>query len=238
MTLRLLALAAVATLAAPASATILTFDIDNGRPNDILAMDQAYGDRVVATTQGNASYGVGAEGFTPNVLASYQPTTASLTRWTTGFGDLVNVLENEDDGDTLLAVTLTADTGFRVALYGFDLGGYPDADYIVPGLTILDGSTVLFSQANVLVRGATGTPRHSTFSFATPLTGSNLSIRIDLTGLGGSSDNIGIDNIRFGQGLPVTPGVPEPASWVLLIAGFGLAGGALRRRGGMRPAHV
>jgi Concanavalin A-like lectin/glucanases superfamily/PEP-CTERM motif len=29
---------------------------------------------------------------------------------------------------------------------------------------------------------------------------------------------------------PVTPAVPEPASWALLIAGFGLVGGAMRRR--------
>jgi hypothetical protein len=30
--------------------------------------------------------------------------------------------------------------------------------------------------------------------------------------------------------------VPEPASWALLLAGFGLAGAALRRRGGARAA--
>jgi hypothetical protein len=29
---------------------------------------------------------------------------------------------------------------------------------------------------------------------------------------------------------PVTPGVPEPASWAMLIAGFGLTGAAMRRR--------
>jgi microcystin-dependent protein len=28
----------------------------------------------------------------------------------------------------------------------------------------------------------------------------------------------------------VSPGVPEPASWALMIGGFGLAGVALRRR--------
>jgi PEP-CTERM motif len=27
-----------------------------------------------------------------------------------------------------------------------------------------------------------------------------------------------------------TPGVPEPASWALMIAGFGLVGAAMRRR--------
>jgi hypothetical protein len=34
-------------------------------------------------------------------------------------------------------------------------------------------------------------------------------------------------------GIPVdttTPGVPEPATWAMLIAGFGLAGASLRRR--------
>lgn len=33
------------------------------------------------------------------------------------------------------------------------------------------------------------------------------------------------------------PGVPEPASWALLIAGFGLVGGAMRRRRSA-PAHL
>jgi hypothetical protein len=31
-------------------------------------------------------------------------------------------------------------------------------------------------------------------------------------------------------GLSATPGVPEPAAWALMIAGFGLVGGAVRRR--------
>jgi PEP-CTERM motif len=33
-----------------------------------------------------------------------------------------------------------------------------------------------------------------------------------------------------GVGLPVTAPVPEPASWALMIVGFGIAGSALRRR--------
>jgi hypothetical protein len=32
----------------------------------------------------------------------------------------------------------------------------------------------------------------------------------------------------------VTPGVPEPSTWALMIAGFGAAGAALRRREGLR----
>ncbi|RYY35001.1 MAG: PEP-CTERM sorting domain-containing protein [Sphingomonadales bacterium] len=40
-------------------------------------------------------------------------------------------------------------------------------------------------------------------------------------------DYVAIDNINFTQ---VTGAVPEPASWALMIGGFGIAGGALRRR--------
>ncbi len=44
---------------------------------------------------------------------------------------------------------------------------------------------------------------------------------------GAGSDNIGviIDNVVLS-----TPTVPEPASWAMMIAGFGLVGGAMRRR--------
>jgi hypothetical protein len=38
----------------------------------------------------------------------------------------------------------------------------------------------------------------------------------------------GIDNLTFT--LAATPAVPEPASWAMMIAGFGLVGAALRRR--------
>lgn len=42
-----------------------------------------------------------------------------------------------------------------------------------------------------------------------------------------AADALGLDNILIGR----TPsGVPEPATWTLLICGFGLAGSALRRQ--------
>lgn len=47
---------------------------------------------------------------------------------------------------------------------------------------------------------------------------------IDVSG----GPNVGIDALAFGTA--ATAGVPEPATWAMTIAGFGLLGGALRRR--------
>ena len=65
--------------------------------------------------------------------------------------------------------------------------------------------------------------QHIRFGFTA---GSSGALRPFLSVDGG--DNVGplIDNFS----LSATGGVPEPATWGLMIAGFGLAGGALRRR--------
>jgi hypothetical protein len=54
-----------------------------------------------------------------------------------------------------------------------------------------------------------------------------------------SSTNLGnndpiLDRVIFERtGTTVSPGVPEPATWAMMTAGFGLLGGALRRRRGV-----
>lgn len=51
---------------------------------------------------------------------------------------------------------------------------------------------------------------------------------------GGTANQTGYDNITFGSDKPGNPGVPEPASWALMLAGFGMVGGSLRRRAQIR----
>lgn len=55
---------------------------------------------------------------------------------------------------------------------------------------------------------------------------------IQSVSFGGTSATVGFDNFEFNTvtAVPLTGGVPEPASWALMITGFGLAGAALRRR--------
>jgi hypothetical protein len=47
---------------------------------------------------------------------------------------------------------------------------------------------------------------------------------------GNATNGFAIDDLTFTVEPLATPAVPEPASWAMMIAGFGLVGGALRRR--------
>ncbi len=51
----------------------------------------------------------------------------------------------------------------------------------------------------------------------------------------GVANYVVFDDVTFGSATP-GPGVPEPASWALMIAGFGMVGSALRRRRGFATA--
>jgi hypothetical protein len=214
---------------ATASATILTFDEAGGVTNSE-ALDQTYGDRVTMSPDVlGHGYGVGAEGFTPNVLVSYGAAGEQPDLWTTGFGDLTNIYFNDTDNDTTLTVRFTADSGFLVNLYSFDMASFVNAGQTIQGFTVRDvgANSVLFSQGSTLISGST----HNNFNFATALRANDLELVVNLSGLGGASDDIGLDNIRFGQS--AVAAVPEPATWALMILGFGGAGAMLRRR---RPA--
>ncbi|MBS1708501.1 MAG: hypothetical protein JSS65_07230 [Armatimonadetes bacterium] len=206
--------------AALSSATVLTFDIDNLTNGSL--MPQSYGDNVTATTMGGHHYGA-AYGFTPDVTASYVGlgSQADVNFWETGYGDLVNVIEYEPDGDPGYKVGLTASTSV-VQLQSFDLGNW-GSQVTLKNLSVVDGGGgVLFSQNNIVVPGS-GTNTHLSFDFTSaPLTASSLFIVLDLTGLGGNSDNMGLDNIAFGQ----AQAVPEPATCTMLALGAVL----LRRR--------
>lgn len=204
---------------------VLTFDqsgIGNGT-----TLDPNYGDRVVAGTDGSGhAYDIvtGAGlGLTPNVEVNYTAGAAAL--WTTGYGDLTNVYYDEVDFNDGFDVEFVADTGFEVGVFGFDMAAF-EADTTIPGIEILDGnSNVLWSVGSTTISGSARNSFDTGGLFADSLT-----IAIDLTGLGNASDNIGIDNIQFGQRVAA---IPEPTGTCVLLAGVLALAGRRRRNSGV-----
>ena len=124
------------------------------------------------------------------------PNNPGVSLWGDQYGDLTNVLIGNNNSISL-NVQLTADTGFDVHLYDFDLAGWPTADYTIDAVNVLSGTNTFFSQNNVLVEGDGPGPGLTSFAFATQLTGAEMLIQIDYGNLaGGQQDSIGIDNIR------------------------------------------
>jgi len=240
------------TTPTPAVASILTFDQTRATTAGPVvptfggaSVPDGYGDRIagadVAVPGGVFTYGDAGEGFTPNVVADFisgaaTPVGPGVSLWGDDYGDLVNVLFGNNTS-TWLGVALTADPGYEVLLYGFDLAGWPRADYLISAVRVFGDATLLFEQANVLVEGNATGPGHTAFAFGTPLAARALFIEIAYGNLPGSQhDNIGIDNIRFGQHPPSQPGngpptgVPEPGA--LSVVAVAVAAWRWRRRYG------
>lgn len=194
----------------PAEATVLIFDAEPQFTNGE-AIPQAYGDRVISSSQQVDSrffYYGDAGGWTPNVEVDYAAKYGTNNFWSSGYGDLINVLENEYDGNNVITITFTADPGYLVRLESFDLGGWPTTDRYVYAITVSDGTNTLFSASNVLAEGQ----GHTTLS--PNVWAQQLILTLDIR-LGGDSDCVGIDNIKFSQSM-----VPIPGTLALLGSGL------------------
>ena len=208
-------------LAPAAKATILTFDL-TPPGTDYTQIPQAYGDRVTSTSDAVGTYGVGAEGFTPNVLASYQTVNAAgatifgyVDLWTSSYGDLYNVVFPAQNG-AYAEITLTPDPGYEVSLISFDAGGWPNVNRNEQ-LKVLAGGSVALDYGNVVFPGS----GHSTYS-------PNLTSSSPITIWFGSDWDGGIDNIVFAQSR-IQTGVPDAGAACGLL-GLGLAALGLARR--------
>jgi hypothetical protein len=221
----------------PAGATILIFDETRDSMTQLVVPTTGvggippndYGDHVtgaeMAVTGGVFTYGEAGEGFSPDVAVDLFSSEATGSdprvrlHGQTGYGDLVNVVFTEGPGvggAESLSVVLTAAPGVAVDLYGFDLGSY-GVDYTIATVEVLAGATGLFAESDVLVEGDMIGSGHTGFAFDPPLRAQELLVRLDLSNLDlNLRDNIGIDNIRFGQ---FPRPAPEPAQGLLLVLG-------------------
>ncbi len=115
-----------------------------------------------------------------------------------------------------------ATTAGKVYRLRFDLGnadGSGNGSYVLPssiGVSINGGAVQNFTNAATTTFGVNWAAQQLTFVG----TGSDTIAFTNTTPLG---DNYaGLDNVSLS--------VPEPAQWALLLGGFGLIGGAMRRR--------
>lgn len=128
-----------------------------------------------------------------------------------------------------LSTTATAVNGIDDVAFGSNVGGDDTIIYSGTLASQFDGTTLLFSgfsfayddsMGNLLLDvKVSGISGGSNFFDATNGTATQFSRAHDF---GGGFDNFGL--------VASFNAVPEPASWAMLIAGFGLVGAAARRR--------
>ncbi len=196
---------------------VLTFD-QNGFANGV-SVDQTYGDRVSGSPDSNGhAYSIipGAGlGLTPNVAVEFVTGGDNLNLWSGGYGDLSTVLYKASSTNSdHLEITFTADPGFEVGLFGFDLAAF-GSNLPVDGMEIRDGfGNVLWSQGSTLIPGAAA---HASFDFASGLFAPQLTLDLDYAT---AASLMGIDNIHFAQRAGAQ--VPEPASACLVAMVCGM----------------
>jgi hypothetical protein len=208
----------------------------------------------VVTGFGGINGGDGGRAFGQNVgfAVTFDPATAflSFSNATTsvyvlnpsavaaGFGSHLLTLNPANPGRALLILRSgfmffggAASEAVLVQTFQFTGAGGPTAPAYLGGVPV----TRDFLSFNTVFRMGTTTPSTAITSFRDPVgIRGTFSYRAD-TG-NGNVGPIASANGQFDAAIvPALGGVPEPMTWLMMIAGFGVIGGALRR--GRRAQH-
>lgn len=209
----------VTTIApAQAATTTLTFAGNIcGIPGDQACgngsqIGQNYGDGTgvdVSYRGYNSSNGVTTENF--------------LKHWGAGYGDLQHVAWTGSDPTNFSAeITFTALAGYELTILGFDAACYLDratCRNFPFSIEEIGGGTSTSGAATPPAGG------HDSFAFNLGYSSSGYVLTWGPDAYDGGLSNIAFDVRAIGAGA-----VPEPSAWALLIIGFGLVGGSMRRR--------
>jgi hypothetical protein len=186
-------------LAAELNGATLIFEPATGSYSDFGTLPQGYANRIAATVQDGFLYSLDG-GATPNVVVVHSSgALAQIYTWSADYGDLSHIVFAQEP--KVFEMDLVADPGYKVTLSSFDMASWPHLNYTINSVQVVNqNSAVLFSQISPVILGSTSTsPQHTSFDFMATggLTGTTIKILFDSTNV--DSDDVGIDNIKFGQ---------------------------------------
>ena len=138
-----------------------------------------------------------------------------------GVGPANGIGAYKGPSDALIGVFLDASTPVGT-------GGPASLDYTDPAVVGAAGFTPVLDQIFFIGDGLTGTGSGAVQTFLAPSGSTRLFLAV-ADSFGSSTGNLGSLDVSFAT---TGGGVPEPAAWALMLAGFGLAGAGLRRRRG------
>lgn len=247
-----LAVAWMALVSNRAEGTILTFEVGDTANSPLGKLEDPayhadYGDDVNNTTVVSTApngpytygYGVGAEGFTPNVVVGYSHDAGAgdghSSNLSSAFLGYVDYLHYEDG--VKFWITFTPDSGFAVQVNSFliemhDVTNFPSLQSLTPDVSWAlyqnspSGTLITSGAVELAYDGdagyAAGDDEFENVTTSAAAYAGPVVLEFSFTGTG---DNglIAIDNVNFGQIV-----IPEPSS--LTILGIGMVGLLARRR--------
>ena len=213
------ALLAAATFASPAAADIVVLDFEG--VGNLASVNNFYNGGTDSAGNSGTNYGIS---FTSTSLGLIDEDAG-------GSGNIAN----EPSGQTGLFF-LDGDAATMNVLAGFDTGFsffYSAAAGLGGTVTVYDGAD---GTGNVLASllltpnsvGCSGDPSGAYCEWTAigvAFAGTALSVSF-----GGSANFIVFDDITLGTDVPGNTAVPEPATWAMMLMGFGATGFAMRRR--------